>query len=91
MPPALVALLTDAHLSNYARCALEPLPEVTADDALRGALGRVKGTLLVGVINSIGHRRDARAIDALEQLRHDAAAEVAQAADAALARVRPPL
>jgi len=89
--PALAALLTDAHLSNYARFALEPFPGGSADDALRGALGKVKGVLLVGVINSIGHRRDAQAIGALEQLRHDASAEVAQAADAALARIRPPL
>jgi HEAT repeat protein len=89
--PALAALLTDAHLSNYARFALEPLPDGSADAALRSALGKAQGVLLVGVINSIGHRRDAQAIGALERLRHDASAEVAQAADAALARIRPPL
>ena len=87
--PALAALLSDAHLSNYARFALEPIPDGSADDALRSALGTVHGVLLVGVINSIGHRRDAKAIGALEQLRHDAATEVARAADAALARIRP--
>jgi len=45
----------------------------------------------VGVINSIGHRRDAKALDALAKLLHDADSEVAQAAAAALALIRPPL
>jgi HEAT repeat protein len=89
--PALAALLDDAHLSNYARFALEPLPDAAADDALRGALEKVKGPLLVGVINSIGKRRDTRAIARLERLRHDQDGEVARAADAALARIRPTL
>jgi HEAT repeat protein len=89
--PALSPMLTDPHLSHYARTALEPLPDASADDALRAALPKVKGNLLVGVINSIGHRRDAKAIGALEKLRHDSDVEVARAADAALARVRPPL
>jgi HEAT repeat protein len=89
--PVLAPLLADPKLSHYARTALEPLPDSSADDALRGALPKVKGNLLVGVINSIGHRRDAGAIGALERLRHDPDIQVAQAADAALARVRPPL
>jgi hypothetical protein len=89
--PALAPLLTEAQLSHYARTALEPLPDSSADDALRATLPKVKGSLLIGVINSIGYRRDRMAIGALEKLRHDADVEVAQAADAALARVRPPL
>jgi hypothetical protein len=52
------------------------------------ALWGVKGVLPVGVINSIGYPGDTKAIGALEQPRHDAGAEVAQAADAALARIR---
>jgi len=46
---------------------------------------------LVGVINSIGHRRDTGAIADLERLRHGPDTEVTRAADAALARIRPPL
>jgi len=87
--PAIAPLLTDPHLSHYARTALEPLPDTSADDALRTALPKLKGALLVGVINSIGQRRDSKAITTLERLRHDADIEVAKAADAALARVRP--
>jgi len=89
--PALAALLADSHLSHYARTALEPMPDSAADEALRAALPKLKGNLLIGVINSIGQRRDVQAIGVLEKLRHDNDIEVAQAADAALARVRPPL
>ncbi|HEY3837946.1 MAG TPA: hypothetical protein VGL72_15295 [Bryobacteraceae bacterium] len=89
--PAVAPLLTDPQLSHYARTALETNPGTGADDALRAALPKVKGVLLVGVINSIGTRRDVKAIATLEKLRHDDDGEVARAADAALARIRPPL
>jgi HEAT repeat protein len=89
--PALAALLPDAQLSHYARTALEPMPDREADEALRAALSKVQGNLLVGVIASIGNRRDTKAAAALEKLRHDANNEVGRAADGALARIRPPL
>jgi hypothetical protein len=87
--PALAALLADPHLSLYARFALEPLPDPAADEALRAALGKLSGMLLVGVVNSIGRRKDVKAIAALEGFRHNPDIEVARAADAALARIRP--
>jgi HEAT repeat protein len=89
--PVLAPLLADPHLSLYARTALEPLPDASVDDALRAAVPTLKGNLLIGVINSIGRRRDTQALSTLEKLRHDPDVGVAQAADAALARVRPPL
>lgn len=89
--PGLAALLAHEQLSHYARTALEPMPAPEAGDALRTALGKLKGRLLVGVINSIGVRRDAKAIPALGPLLHDSDAEVAAAATAALARIRRPL
>jgi hypothetical protein len=89
--PALALLLADPQLSHYARTALEPMPGRAADEALRGALSKVQGALLIGVITSIGNRRDGNAVAALEKLRHDANVEVGRAADAALARIRPPL
>jgi hypothetical protein len=88
---AIAPLLTDAQLSLYARFALEPLPDAAADDALRAALGKVSGNLLIGVINSIGLRKDVKVLVELEKLRHDQDPEVILAADAALARIRPPL
>ena len=89
--PALGALLGEAHLSHYARIALEPIPDRSADAALRAALTRVQPPLLIGIINSIGVRRDRDAAADLEKLRHDGNVEEARAADAALARIRPPL
>ena len=90
--PALAALLSDPQLSGYARFGLEPLPDPAADDALRAALPKLQGKLLVGVINSIGFRKDAQALTTLERLRFDpnVDVEVVRAADVALARIRPP-
>lgn len=89
--PAIAPLLADAQLSSYARFALEPNPDPSASDALRAALATAKGTMLIGIINSIGHRRDAKALAALEKLRHDPDLEVVRAADAAMGRIRPAL
>jgi hypothetical protein len=89
--PALKALLLNPHLNHYARTALEPNPAPEAAAALRDVLGQLKGKQLIGVINSIGVRRDRAAIDALAALMADADAEVVAAAAAALARARPPL
>ena len=89
--PALAALLNSPQLSFYARTALETLPDRAADDALRAGLEKVQGKLLAGVINSIGKRRDTSALGALEKLRHHSDADVAGSANAALARIRPPL
>jgi len=88
--PALAALLGDPQLAHYARFGLEPIPDPSADDVLRDALKKLKGSLLVGVINSIGHRRDAKAVGALAKLLYDGDTEVAQAAAAALGRISSP-
>jgi len=85
--PALAALLPDKELASWARIALEAIPGPAADDALRQAMGQLQGRLLVGVINSIGVRRDAKAVDGLVQRLKDADAEVASAAAAALGRI----
>ncbi len=89
--PALAALLTDPRLAHYARFGLEPIPDPSVDRVLRDALEKVEGKLLVGIINSIGRRRDTKALAALARLLHNDDREVAQAAAAALARIRPPL
>src|SRR5213593_1928033 len=86
--PALAALLPDAKLASWARIALEAIPDPAADDALRRAMGKLKGKLLVGTINSIGYRRDAKAVKGLgKRLNKDADAEVASAAAVALGRI----
>lgn len=85
--PALAALLSDEHLSAYARYGLEPIADPSADGALRAALPKLKGALLIGVINSIGKRRDAKAGPALARMIHSADPEVARAAAAALGSI----
>jgi len=83
----LAALLGDEKLSHMARYALEPIPETAVDDALRDALGKVKGRPLVGVIGSIGVRRDAKAVRALTKMLQNSDADVAQAAARALGSI----
>ena len=88
--PALAALLPDPKLSHYARTALEPMPGEAADRALREALEKVDGDLLIGVINSIAVRRDPQALASLAVLRQGDDREVASAATAAISRIRRP-
>ena len=85
--PALAALLPNKELSSWARIALEAIPGPAADDALRAAMGKLQGRLLVGVINSIAVRRDAKAVEPLTAKLKDADADVASAAAAALGRI----
>ena len=85
--PVLAALLTDEKMSHMARYGLEPIPGPAVDAALRDALGKVKGRLLAGVINSIGVRRDAKAIEPLAKLLGDADASVVCAAAASLGKI----
>ncbi len=66
--PALAALLGDEKLSHMARYALEPICDPSVDNALRDALGKVQGQPRLGVIGSLGARRDAKAVDALAGL-----------------------
>lgn len=85
--PVLAAMLDDPKFSHYARFGLEPIPDPSVDDAFRQALGRLKGRLRVGVINSLGQRKDPKAVAALVQLLDDPDVEVAVAAMAALGRI----
>ncbi|MHB8973227.1 MAG: HEAT repeat domain-containing protein [Pirellulaceae bacterium] len=85
--PALAKLLTNEELSSWARIALEAIPDPAADAALREATGKVQGRLLIGVINSIGVRRDPLAVDGLAQRLGDADPEVAAAAAVALGKI----
>ena len=85
--PELAKLLPDEQLTSWARIALEAIPGTEADAALRDAMGKVKGRVLIGVVNSIGVRRDAAAVDALAGLLKDADTGVASAAALALGRI----
>ncbi len=69
------------------RIPLEVIPGPEADDALRNAVGSLKGKLLVGTINSIGVRRDAKAVDPLSGQLKGQDADAASAAAVALGKI----
>jgi len=86
----LAALLANERLASWARIPLEAIPAPEASAALRKAAGSLSGTLLVGVINSIGAKRDAAATDLLVARLADPDAQVAAAAAAALGKIGTP-
>ncbi len=86
----LAALLSDEELSHMARYGLEPLPYEEVDQAFRQALKTLSGRPLVGVVDSIGVRRDWRAVKLLTQRLEDADLDVAQAAARALGSIGTP-
>ena len=83
----LAALLGDEQLSHMARYALETIKDPAVDEAFRDALGKLKGMPLVGVIGSVGVRRDARAVGAVANLLKDSDAVVVRAAARALGNI----
>ena len=85
--PVLAALLADEKLSHMARYGLETIPDPAVDEALRDALAKLKGRPLVGVIGSLGVRRDAKAIDALAKLLQDSNPDVVQTTARSLGRI----
>jgi HEAT repeat protein len=88
--PVLAAMLSDPKLAHYARTGLIPIPDPAVDDALRAAAGKLKGRLLVGVVNSIGQRADVKAVPMLTRMLYGADAEAGCAAAASLARIGGP-
>jgi len=80
----LVDMLTDEKLSDMARFALERIPSYAADGVLSSALNRTSGKVRVGIINSIGNRRNGEAVQALGKLLSDPDRESAEAAAVAL-------
>jgi len=88
--PALAGLLPSPELSQMARYALERIPDAAATAALRDALPKTEGLQKVGVINSLGVRRDAESAAALTALLENQDQQVAAAAAAALGAIASP-
>lgn len=85
--PDLAKLLSEEKFASWARIALEAIPGSAAGDALRKASESLDGKLLIGVINSIGVRRDASSTETLIVRLQDKDSEVASAAAVALGRI----
>ena len=79
--------MLDQKLTSWARIALEAIPDRAAGLALRDAMDKTTGRTLIGVINSLGVRREEQAVDRLIPRIKDADEEVATAAIAALGRI----
>jgi HEAT repeat protein len=88
--PAIAPLLTDEKLSHMGRYALERMPDPAAVKAMRDAVSKVSGKLKVGMINSLGVRRDTEATAMLTGLLSDSDAQIAAAAAAALGVIGTP-
>jgi hypothetical protein len=63
--PALVGLLADEKLNDYARDGLERIPDPAAGKALLDGLKAAKGKQRIGLIITLGDRREVTAVPAL--------------------------
>ena len=87
--PVLAAMLNDAGTADLGRYALERIPGPAVDRALREALAKSSGRPRIGIVNTLGRRRDAASVTALAGL-ISADATTAGAALAALAEIADP-
>lgn len=85
--PALAALLGDEQLGAYARSGLEGIQDPASAEALRTAAASLKGNQLIGVINSLGVLRDAKAVGILRQFAGDPASGAVKESLLALGRI----
>jgi HEAT repeat protein len=85
--PTLAGLLGSEENSHMARFALERISAPEAAQALREVLGRVNGNLKIGVISSLGGRRDVAAVGALAGLLRENDVAIARAAALALGAI----
>lgn len=85
--PALSGLLTQEANAHLARQALERIPGPEAAAALTSAIGKTSGKLKIGVIGSLGARREASAVPTLAGLLKDSDAAVCRSATLALAAI----
>ena len=88
--PALDRLLDDPAAADEARMALEKIPGEAALAALRSGLERTEGPVLLGVIHTLGERRDERSVESLTELAQGRQEDVAEAALWALGKIGGP-
>jgi len=66
--PLLAKMLDDPQTAEIARWTLDAIPGEAASAALRAALSRLNGSVLIGAVNSLGLRRDEPAVAPLTAL-----------------------
>jgi len=87
---AVSALLDDEILCHYARLVLERLESEPADKAMRDALPNVPDSAKIGILGSLGARRDRKAIDRVGKLTTSRNPAVAAAAIETLGKIGGP-
>jgi len=85
--PAVARLLGDEKLSHMSRYVLEAMADPEADAAMRQAMGTLQGKLLIGVVNSLGNRRNAASTAAFVKMLAGDDPALAAAAAAALGKI----
>ncbi len=85
--PVLAKMLANTETVEMARFALERIPHETASEALRKALLKATGKAQVGIVNSLGQRRDGKSVALLIGLIQSPDALIAHAAIAALGEI----
>ena len=85
--PALASLLSEPDLSHPAQDALFAIPGPESLKALRDSLPRLRGLPRIGVINSLGARRDEPSVPLLSALLTEPDSVVVAAAAAALGNI----
>lgn len=85
--PTLAGLLTQEANAHLARHALERISGPEAAAALKDALTKTTGKLKIGVIGSLGARREVSAVPALAALLNNADAAIVRSATLALAAI----
>ncbi len=88
--PAVSALLDDEILCHYARLALERLECESADKAMREALLNVPDSAKIGILGSLGVRRDRNSVGRVRTLTTSRNPAVAAAAIEALGKIGGP-
>jgi hypothetical protein len=85
--PQLEKMLSDAATTDMARYALETNTSPRACEALRNALGSAEGKALIGIINTLGNRKNSGNADALRGLADSSDEDVSSAVAAALEKI----
>ncbi|MCM2373386.1 HEAT repeat domain-containing protein [Aporhodopirellula aestuarii] len=84
---SVASLLPDPELNSWARIALEAIDDPSSETALLNAVSTTEGLPLVGVIQSLGVKRSADAVDALTEKLASEDELVAKAAAMSLGKI----
>lgn len=80
-------MLCDPNTSDMARYALEAIKGKEVDSKFRQALNKTQGKTKIGIINSIGKRKDSAAVKDLAKLIYNNDSQIASASVWALAHI----